>query len=234
MAVVGEKIDRRTLASQLYSILEEKILTAQLLPGARLSEEFVGKAFGVSRSPAREALADLERAGLAVRVGTRDRIVTVPTAEMIEQNFDLWWIIDVGRAYLASLAATKEEIAELKSYIDQMAIAVRKKDSERYIKNSDLFHQRMQNACRNACVAKLADDCELHMRWFAALYYKIPDVSMERVEEHYGILNAYKRKDLAKLSTSIRDHVMRQREKILAAFREQAVAGNKASEVTAL
>jgi DNA-binding GntR family transcriptional regulator len=221
ISVRGVNIDRRTLASQLYAILEDKVLSGELLPGARLSEELVGKVFGVSRSPAREALADLERSGLAVRVGSRDRMITIPTADMIAQKYDLWWIVDVGRAYLASLVATKEEIAELKSYIDQMAIAIRKKDTARYQKNCDLFHNRLRAACRNACVAKLAEDCELHLRWFAALYDKNPEISMAVVEEHYQILKAYKRQDLAKLSTSVRDHIMRQRERILAAFRQQ-------------
>ena len=223
LPVNGPSIDRRTLASQVYELLEARVLTGQLLPGARLSEELVGKVFGVSRSPAREALAQLERAGLAVRVGPRDRIITIPTAEMIAAKYDLWWVVDVGRAYLASLVATKEEVAELKGYIDQMAIAVRKKDTKRYRTNCDLFHDRIRTACRNASVAKLAEDCELHLRWFAALYDRNAEVSMEIVREHYRILNAYKRQDLAKLSTTIRDHIIRQRSRILAAFHEQAI-----------
>jgi DNA-binding GntR family transcriptional regulator len=105
-------LERRTLSSQLYKILESKVLDGDLLPGTKLSEESLAETYGVSRSPAREALAGLERAGLAVRAGARDRMITVPTEEMIAQKYDLWWIVDVGRAYLASQEATPADIAE--------------------------------------------------------------------------------------------------------------------------
>src|SRR5580704_1227505 len=92
-----DMLERKTLSSQLYDILERKVITGELPPGTRMSEESVAENFKVSRSPAREALIDLEKAGLAVRVGARDRMITVPTREMISSKYDLWWIIEVGR-----------------------------------------------------------------------------------------------------------------------------------------
>src|SRR5580692_8637090 len=93
-------LERKTLSSQLYEILERKVIAGELPPGTRLSEESVADTYNVSRSPAREALMDLEKSGLAVRVGVRDRMITIPTREMISSKYDLWWIIDVGRTYL--------------------------------------------------------------------------------------------------------------------------------------
>jgi DNA-binding GntR family transcriptional regulator len=62
--VAGENVlERKTLSSQLYEILERKVITGELSPGTRLSEESVAETYNVSRSPAREALLDLEKAG---------------------------------------------------------------------------------------------------------------------------------------------------------------------------
>lgn len=77
------KMQRSKLSSQLYSMVKNDILQGQLLPGSPISEEALAETYGVSRSPAREALAELERVGLTQRSGMRDRKITVPSLEMI-------------------------------------------------------------------------------------------------------------------------------------------------------
>ena len=171
-----------------------------------------------SRSPAREALADLERVGLAVRVGMRDRMVPIPTLEMISQKFDVWWIVDVGRSYLASLTATPALHAELRRYIDRMSRAVKNKDRKRYQAACQKFHDTIRHGCNNNYVNQLSGDCDLYLRWFEMLYDKMPEVSMQTVMEHQSILDAYEMRDLSALSETIRIHILRQRDRILAHF----------------
>jgi DNA-binding GntR family transcriptional regulator len=232
-ASTGVGLERRTLSSQLYNILESKVLDGELQPGTRLSEESLAEAYGVSRSPAREALAGLERVGLAVRVGMRDRMITVPTEEMIAQKFDLWWIVDVGRAYLAAQAASAEDVAELRRYVDGMGAAVEAKDNKRYRQLCDKFHQKIRQGCPNAYVTELAADCDLYLKWFETLYDKNPEISADVVAEHHRILDAYEKRDLARLSESIRVHIMRQRTRILEFFNGKAdPASRKASRST--
>ena len=158
-------LERKTLSSQLYEILERKVIAGELLPGTRLSEESVADTFKVSRSPAREALIDLEKAGLAVRVGARDRMITIPTREMISSKYDLWWIVDVGRAYLSALSATKEDCAELRQYVDRMARAVKARDTKRYLAACDKWHKKIRHSCTNEYVNQIGSDCADRREW---------------------------------------------------------------------
>lgn len=229
----GIGLERRTLSSQLYNILESKVLDGELQPGTRLSEESLAEAYGVSRSPAREALAGLERVGLAVRVGMRDRMITVPTEEMIAQKFDLWWIVDVGRAFLAAQHATPEDIAELRRYVNGMDAAVTAKDNKRYKQLCDKFHDKIRSGCPNTYVTELAQDCDLYLKWFETLYDKMPEISADVVAEHHRILDAYEKVDLAQLSETIRVHITRQRSRILDFFNGRAMpSSRKASRST--
>jgi DNA-binding GntR family transcriptional regulator len=216
-----EGIERRTLSSQVYKSLERKVLCGEMAPGTRLSEESLAESYGVSRSPAREALAELERAGLAVKVGMRDRMIAVPTAEMISQKYDAWWVIDVGRTYLASLEATPEDIAELKQYVKAMAQALKAGDNETYRDNVEKFHDRIRRPCGNKYVTEMGRDCDMLLKWFETLYDRNPELSQTVLDEHRNILAAYENRDLPQLSTTIRDHVMRQRQRILAFFKVQ-------------
>ena len=216
--VLNGAVERRTLSSQIYELLERKVLEGELPPGSRLSEELLAETYKVSRSPAREALADLERVGLAVRVGMRDRMITIPTLEMISQKFDVWWIIDVGRSYLASLTATPALHAELRQCVDRMSRAVKQRDIKRYQAACEKFHDRIRHGCNNNYVNQLSGDCDLYLRWFEMLYDKMPEVSEQTVVEHQSILDAYEKRDLSALSETIRVHIVRQRDRILTHF----------------
>lgn len=210
---------RTTLSSQLYGILERKILDGELTPGTPISEDFIAESYGVSRSPAREALADLERIGLAVRTGMRDRMITIPDLDMISEKFELWWIVDVGRTYLASLKATEEDIQELQRYIERMQRAVQRGEAKRYRAACEKFHLKIRNSCPNGYVNQIAGECDVYLHWFETLYDKEPEFSAAVVEEHIRILEAFERKDLARLSESIRNHIQRQRDRIVGHFR---------------
>jgi DNA-binding GntR family transcriptional regulator len=217
-------LERKTLSSQLYEILERKVIAGELVPGTRLSEESVAETYKVSRSPAREALLDLEKSGLAVRVGARDRMITIPTREMISSKFDLWWIVDVGRTFLSALNATPEDHVELRQYVDRMARAVKARDSKRYQAACDKWHNKMRLKCTNAFVNQVSDDCDHYLKWLEGLYDRSPDMSEQNVTEHQGILVAYESRDLAALSVALREHITRKRERLLLLFESSRVA----------
>jgi DNA-binding GntR family transcriptional regulator len=196
-------------------VLESEVLSGALAPGTRLSEESIAATFKVSRSPAREALVELERAGLATRAGAFDRMIRVPTREFIAERYDLWWIIDIGRTYLASLSATAGDIAELRSYLDRAARALKARDSRRYRAATDKFHEKMRQGCSKSFVNAIGTNCSLLLRWFETIYDQSPDMSEAAVTEHRQILDAYARKDLGGLAESIYKHTERQRDRIL-------------------
>ena len=214
------EVDRQTLSSQIYELLEKQVLQGVLPPGSHLSEESLAETFQVSRSPAREALADLERVGLAVRVGMRDRMVTIPTLEMIGEKYDVWWIIDVGRTYLASLSASAGDVEELRRYVDRMARAVKARNIKRYEAACGKFHDKIRHGCSNRYLNQISETCDLYLRWFEMLYDQSPECSAANVEEHSVILDAFERKDLADLSESIRGHISRQRARIMRHFED--------------
>jgi DNA-binding GntR family transcriptional regulator len=226
-------LERKTLSSQLYEILERKVIAGELLPGTRLSEESVAETFKVSRSPAREALLDLEKAGLAVRVGARDRMITIPSREMISAKYELWWIVDVGRTYLSALKATKEDCLELRRYVDRMARAVKGRDAKRYLAACEKWHKKIRLSCTNDFVNQVSGDCDLYLKWLEVLYDRSPDISEQTVTEHRRILECYESRDLGGLSEAIREHIMRQRERLLVLFESSRLAAGSDTEPTA-
>jgi DNA-binding GntR family transcriptional regulator len=71
-----EKIENKTLRQRVYEVLKEKMITAEILPGEKISLRSLAKQLGVSLSPVREALLQLES----------ERIVVIESNKSIHVN----------------------------------------------------------------------------------------------------------------------------------------------------
>lgn len=215
---LGGSVQRKNLTEQLYEILESQILSGTIPPGTKLSEENVAEAFQVSRSPAREAITQLERIGLASRMGARDRAVAKPTEDFIRETFEVWWILDAGRTYLASLEAVPADHKRLYELLDEIDAAESAGSEDERGKLTTEFHQLIYRGFKNDQLQGMLDDHGKYIRWFKELYFKPVDKSKASRIEHRHIVDRYAEKDLMGLTDLIRRHILRQRDEVIANF----------------
>lgn len=215
---LGDAVHRKNLAEQLYDILENQILDGTIRPGTKLSEENVADAFRVSRSPAREAITELERIGLAERMGARDRVVATPTENFIRETFEVWWILDAGRTYLASLDADPADVARMRQLLDEIDAADSTDVDGVQDKLTTEFHDLIHRGFKNDQLQQLLDHHRKYIRWFKELYFTATDRSPASRLEHREIVDRFAAKDLMGLTDVIRRHVLRQRDEVLAHY----------------
>lgn len=205
---------RKSLSLQLLEILERQIVDGKLQPGTKLSEEGVAEAYSVSRSPAREALAELTRLGLAERSGPRDRVVATPTRQLISDTYEITWILGGGRVYLSSLLAPEEDHRRLYALLDEMEVTPENNRSRRMELSAE-YHYLLTCRCDNTQLISKLQDCDRFVAWFKNLYRRDLDTDTESVGEHRQIVDYYVRKDLLGLISIVRAHTLRQRDQIL-------------------
>src|SRR4051812_2161380 len=164
-------INRKNLSDQVYEILEKRILAGDMPPGTRLGEDAIADDFGVSRSPVRQAIAELERIGLAERAGVRDRRVVIPTAKLVADTYDTWAILEAGRCYLSSLAAPPEDHTKIRRVLGEMEKAKRRGPLALYVKLSRQFHDLLKWRCDNVQLLSLLENFEKYRRWLVAIYF---------------------------------------------------------------
>lgn len=113
-------VSRNTLARQVYEVLLDRIQNGTLRPGERLVEAEIAASVGTSRGPVREAIAMLQRVGLA----TMDPFVGASiTALSREEVVEIYSLRSVLEGYAASRAVqrhTPEELAELRAITARM------------------------------------------------------------------------------------------------------------------
>ena len=109
-----------SLADQAYHLIQERILSGQLLLGAVLSRRKLAEQFGMSMVPVSEALQRLEGEGLVesqARAGTRVRI---PTEEEVRGRYVVREALEAESAKLCCINATFAERLELRRAAGQL------------------------------------------------------------------------------------------------------------------
>jgi DNA-binding GntR family transcriptional regulator len=96
-----------------YTAVRQRILRGAYRPSARITEQEISDAAGVSRTPAREALRRLEAEGFVRLVPNQGAIVTDWTDADVEDIFELRAMLESYGAMRAAQRITPEGVAEL-------------------------------------------------------------------------------------------------------------------------
>src|SRR5437870_8088032 len=109
--------DTSTFADRAYAALKDVILSLDIYeqPGeVRLDERQIASDLGVSRTPVREAMAQLEREGFVRSVPRRGIYVVRKTKAEAVELITAWAALESMAARLITQTASDEEIATLR------------------------------------------------------------------------------------------------------------------------
>jgi DNA-binding GntR family transcriptional regulator len=212
----------RSLPGVLEKELEKAILGGELAPGGRVNENALAARYGVSRGPLREALRTLQAAGLVVSVPNRGYFVRrVDPAEATH-------IYDV-RAALFGLAgetlarhANDELVAQLRTRLDAMDEAARKRDFDAYYPLNLAFHDFIVDAAGNPVLAAHYRDLVKRLNLFRARSLVQGGGLAVSNAEHRAMVEAVARRDPSAARETFANHVARARERLLSAEQSSA------------
>jgi DNA-binding GntR family transcriptional regulator len=109
----------------VYEKIKEGIINGDLAPGLPINENDFARDLGVSKTPVRESLRQLEREGLVENIPGRGSAVSHITFQDIRDIFETREIIECGAAKRAALMCNEEEVRakkqELEQYSDKWA-----------------------------------------------------------------------------------------------------------------
>src|ERR671919_2754349 len=102
-----------------YEALREQVRRRQIVPGQMLSEARLAQQFGMSRTPAREAISRLVHEGLLQVLPKRGVMVRTLTAKDIEELYTVREHLETLAARLAAPRITDDGLASLRRTIQQ-------------------------------------------------------------------------------------------------------------------
>jgi len=192
---MDELIRQRSLAEHIVEDLERRIISRTLKPGQRIIEESLCKAFGVSRSPVREAFQLLENQGFVVREPRKGISVTRITPQEAEDIYRIRASIEGLAMSLAVQKQSPELLKKLKKLNEQMIQASAKKNGKTYNNLNQKFHETIVEACGNQRLAQLIRSFDKQtMRYRMAIVHS-PGWMKNSTKIHAALIAAFEAGD---------------------------------------
>src|SRR5690625_1588858 len=178
---------RRDKSRSLLSQLRDLVLDGSYSPDEIIPEQALAEAYGVSRTPVREALKQLENEGLVEirpRVGT---FVRYPTRREIIELFQVKESLEGLAANLLAHRSPREEIEKLKNNVSESFVAAAEDDSDSYARLVHEFHWTLVLGSKNQ---KLIENYDRLMNQLTYHRLVLETVSVPRSEEHTSELQS--------------------------------------------
>jgi DNA-binding GntR family transcriptional regulator len=191
--------------ASLYERLRTAILNGDYRPSTVFVETVVAEAYGVSRTPVREALRRLEQDGMLQRVG-RQLVVRVTTPEEVLEIYDCRVVLEGMVAEWAARHRTDYDLALLESAHEGMGQQLTRTPAEMSASNH-VFHDRLWKASHNSTLYDLLGRLEVHIRRYPEPTVSQPGRWESAVAEHAAILDAVRDRDAERARTLSSSHM---------------------------
>src|ERR1041385_6258647 len=130
----------------------------------RLDERQLAQDFGISRTPVREAMAQLEREGFVRSVPRRGVYVVRKTKREVIEMITAWAALESMAARLITTRASDEEIAGLRAMFATFEDGRLHAKLDEYSEVNIQFHQAIIRMSHNSVLIHLAETLFAHMR----------------------------------------------------------------------
>lgn len=134
-----------------YRAIREGILTGTFAQGSHITARQLAEATGLSRTPVREAMRQLDAEGMITLIPNRGAFVASWTESEIEQIYELRVLLESFAAQVAAERISDEQRETLQALSDEMRILVDRSpvDFEAVAEVNDRFHKGVLEACGN-------------------------------------------------------------------------------------
>ncbi|SHJ93076.1 GntR family transcriptional regulator [Hespellia stercorisuis] len=207
-----EEYQDYSLSGRVFQKIREDILKGRYQEHDELRENTIGKELGVSRTPVREALRQLELEGLVTIVPNRGAYVTGITRKDVKDIYAIRSMLEGLCARWATEHITEEQLTELEEIIMLAEFYTKKEDTqniEQVMEFDAKFHTVLYEASDSRILAHVLKDFHKYVQ----LARKSSVISEERarksIREHKQILRAIKEKDADMAEQLANEHVHR-------------------------
>jgi DNA-binding GntR family transcriptional regulator len=196
--------------NKAYAALKNVIVSMDIYRNRadiRLDERQLAQDFGISRTPVREAMAQLEREGFVRSVPRRGVYVVRKTKKEVIELITAWAALEG----MAARLITQKNDADVGSLRDMFATFVDgelRAHLDEYSEVNIEFHQSIIRMSGNSVLIDLAENLFTHMRMIRRKTIVERDRVDRSIRDHMNIIEALEARDTARAEALVRDHAL--------------------------
>lgn len=200
--------DKYSLRGRVFHKIREDILSGRYRQHEELRETAIGKELGVSRTPVREALRQLELEGLVNIVPNKGAYVTGITPKDVKDIYMIRARLEGLCARMAAEEITKEQFDRLEEITMLSEFHEQKKNYQQLFELDSQFHEILYTASASKMLDHLLADFHHYVQRVRKFALKGEERAAKSIKEHKQILEAIREKNPGKADELATLHIM--------------------------
>ena len=190
--------DKYSLQGRVFNRLREGSLSGIYKVDDALKELSIGTELGVSRTPVREALRQLELEGLVRIVPNKGAYVVGISNKDLKDIYEMRARLEGLCARWAVKNATEEDISRLEEISDLSEFHSKKNKYDKVLELDNEFHELLYDMADSKMLCKTLSDFHHYLEVIRKKTLSSHERVVDSIREHRDIVEAIKEKDKAK------------------------------------
>jgi DNA-binding GntR family transcriptional regulator len=190
-----------------YNKCQELIGSGKLAPGQLYSEVAISKQLGISRTPLRTALQQLEKEGLIIRLPQRGFYVYEFKEEDIEELFAIRKAIEGFAVEHIAKQNREIDLRQAKKHLKAQEEARQSDDYSIFIREDRQFHENLVNALNNKRLVTIYSDLRQSIELIGLKRFKMNSQRNQSIAEHKTIIKAIEKGDPLAAREAVYNHL---------------------------
>ena len=206
---MNTKLINRPLYEDVAERLREQIFSHELAPGSWLDEQSLAIAFGISRTPMREAIKVLASEGLVTTKMNKGAYVTEVDRRDLEQIFTVLSLLEGQAAKETAIKASEAQLTQLDNLHHRLEKAAADRDTEQFFEINVKFHELIQEIAGNKWMNGVIEDLRKVLKLQRRDSLSRTGRLLSSLVEHREILQAILKRDPLAAELAMRKHLTR-------------------------
>ena len=206
------KISQR---EKTYKAIKQAIISYEVKPGEPLAEEQIANKLGVSRTPVREALKELQKEGLVKMIYRKGAFVADISSEDVEEIFLLREILECAAVKIAIPRLKEEDLIEMESLFNSISKDIEMKNYKDIFDTDIKLHSLIVDTAGNRRLSKFLNILNGQVQRMRILSATAPGRLNKSLQEHKDILEALKKRDTGLAEQRLKHHIRNIKNNIL-------------------
>jgi DNA-binding GntR family transcriptional regulator len=194
----------RALYEEVAELLRQRIFKRELEPGSWIDEMRLAEAYGISRTPLREALKVLAAEGLVTMKVRRGAYVTEVSDGDLADVYHLLSLLESDAAGEVAKRATDAQLQELQALHAELEAAAGQREA--FFRINEAFHTRLLDIANNRWRNQMVADLRKVMKLARHNSLLKQGRMEESLAEHRAVLQALLARDAAQATRRMQDH----------------------------
>jgi DNA-binding GntR family transcriptional regulator len=196
-----------SLKDKAYTAIKDAILSVKLKPGTPLVETQLAEELGISKTPVRAALEELEREGFVTRILFKGTYVTEVTVKDLVEIFQLRAVLEGLAARIATPLFSPRELDQIARKLTAAETALAQGDLALCSELGKGLHDAIIDKADNLRLTLIIRNLDDHVQRFRAISDQISGRLNKSVKEHRRVLDALRHRDPDAAAQAMRDHL---------------------------